>query len=84
MKQVKEGNVLTGTVSKRKQEDKGEINAEVTAKLKKRLDLSERDTIKMLNILRKNNVKVEKNVMGVLKEIGSCLVEEYENFDHGI
>ena len=79
LKQVKGGNVLTVTIGKRKQEDKCEINAEVTAKLKKRLDLSERDTIKMLIILRKNKVKVEKNVMRKLKEIGSCLEEEYEN-----
>ena len=53
LKQVKGGNVLTVTVGKRKQEDKCEINAEVTAKLKKMLDLSKRDTIKMLNILSK-------------------------------
>ena len=53
LKQVKGGNVLTVTIGKRKQEDKCEINAEVTAKLKKRLDLSKRDTIKMLKILRK-------------------------------
>ena len=33
----------------------------------------------MLRILRAGNVKVEKHVLGILKEIGSSLEEEYED-----
>ena len=32
-----------------------------------------------MKILRRGNVKVEPNVMNILKEVGSSLDEEYEN-----
>ena len=55
---------------------KAYVDAEVAAKLKKSLDLSQRDTKKMLNILRKGNVKVESNVNEILEEIGKELVKK--------
>ena len=79
LRQLKGGQSLSVSVGKMKQEKSEEVDAEVAAKLKKGLDLSERETVKMLSILRAGNVKVEKNVMGILKEIGSTLEEEYED-----
>ena len=43
------------------------MDAELAAKVKKSLDLSKRDTKKMLKILRKGNVKVEKHVMDIIR-----------------
>ena len=51
----------------------------LVAKLKKGLDLSDRDTSKALKILRGGNVKVEKNVMDIISEIGSSLDKECQN-----
>ena len=70
---------MTVQVEKRKLEKTGEVDAEVAAKIKKGLDLSDRETEKMLRILRAGNVKVEKHVLGILKEMGSSLDEEYED-----
>ena len=77
--QMKGGSDLTISLGKRKSKDSGIVDAEVAAKLKKSLDLSQRDTKKMLNILRKGNVKVESNVNEILEEIGKELEEEYED-----
>ena len=77
--QMKGGSDLTISLGKRKSKDSGTVDAEVAAKLKKSLDLSQRDTKKMLNILRKGNVKVESNVNEILEEIGKELEEEYED-----
>ena len=33
----------------------------------------------MLSTLKEGNIKVERNVMEILKEIGSFLEKEYEN-----
>ena len=79
LKQIKGGKDLTVTLGKRKVEKESVVDAEVTAKVKKTLDLSKRQTRELLKILRKGNVKVEKNVMGILEEISSTLVEEYED-----
>ena len=57
----------------------GIVDGLLVAKLKKGLDLSNRETSKVLNILRRGNVKVEPNVMNILKEVGSSLNKEYEN-----
>ena len=77
--QLKGGNALHVVVGKQKVEEPGTVDALLTAKLKKGLNLSDNNTSKMLTILRKGNVKVEKCVMHVLKEIGSTLEEEYED-----
>ena len=51
----------------------------MAANLKKQLDLSGKDVKKALNILRKGNVKVEKNVTLILEEVGRTLEDEYED-----
>ena len=79
LKQIKGGKDLTVTIGKRKVEKESVVDAEVTAKIKKTLYLSKRHTLELLKILRKGNVKVEENVMGILEEISSTLVEEYED-----
>jgi hypothetical protein len=79
LSQMKGGSDLTISLGKRKSKDSGIVDAEVAAKLKKSLDLSKRDTKKMLNILRKGNIKVESNVNEILEEIGRELEEEYED-----
>ena len=55
------------------------VDGLLVAKLKKGLDLSNPEISKVLKILRRGNVKVEPNVMNILKEVGSSLDEEYEN-----
>ena len=45
------------------------MDAEVAAKLKKGLDLSGKDMKKALQILRKGNLKVEKNMTDILEEV---------------
>ena len=79
MKQMKGGADLRISVGQKKLKDNGLVDAVTTAKIKKRLDLSKRDTKEILNILRKGNVKVEKNVMKIVEEIGSNLEDEYED-----
>ena len=79
MKQMKGGADLRISVGQKKLKDNGLVDAVTTAKIKKCLDLSKRDTKEILNILRKGNVKVEKNVMKIVEEIGSNLEDEYED-----
>ena len=79
LKQMNGGSNLTVTLGKRKVGKDGIVDTEVAAKMKKSLDLSNRETIKILKILRQGNVKVEKNVMGILNEIGRTLEDEYED-----
>ena len=79
LKQLKGGNSLTVTLGKRMDGSVGQVDAEVAAKLKKGLDLSGKDLKKALHILRKGNVKVEKNVIDILEEVGSTLEAEYED-----
>ena len=55
------------------------MDALTAAKIKKRLDLSDREMRTMLSTLKEGNIKVERNVMEILKEIGSSLEQEYEN-----
>ena len=50
-----------------------------SAKVKKCLDLGHREMKTLLNILREGNVKVERNLMGVLEEIGRTLEDEYQD-----
>ena len=64
LRQIKGGNELTVTIGKKKIENNGVVDAELTAKLKKGLDLGKNETVKMLNILRKGKVKVEKTHYG--------------------
>ena len=69
------GNSLSLMVSfgQKKTDDGGIVDAEVAAKLKKGLDLSGKDMKKALHILRKGNLKVEKNVIEILEEVGRTL-----------
>ena len=57
------------------------VDADMAAKIKKGLDLGKNETSKLLHILRKGKVKVEKNIMDVLEEVGSTLEDEYENIE---
>ena len=70
---------LNVSMGKQKGNKSGIVDAELAAKVKKSLDLSKRDTKKMLKILRKGNVKVEKHVMDILDEIGGTLEDDYED-----
>ena len=79
LKQLSGGNHLTVTLGKIKEEKVGEVDAVVVAQLKKQLDLSLKDTKKVLKILRKGNIKVEQKVMAVMEEIGSTLESHYED-----
>ena len=79
LKQINGGTDLRVTIGKRKVEKERVVDAEVAAKVKKTLDLSKRQTIELLKILRKGNIKVEENVMGILEEISGTLEEEYED-----
>ena len=79
MKQMKGGADLRISVGQKKLKDNGLVDDVTTAKIKKRLDLSKRVTKEILNILQKGNVKVEKNVMKIVEEIGSNLEDEYED-----
>ena len=63
MKQMKGGADLRISVGQKKLKDNGLVDAVTTAKIKKCLDLSKRDTKEILNIRRKGNVMVEKYVM---------------------
>jgi hypothetical protein len=80
LKQMNGGNSLglKVTLGKTKKES-GIVDAEVAAKLKKGLDLSGKDMKKALHILRKGNLKVEKNVVEVLEEVGRTLEDAYED-----
>ena len=75
LKQMKGGNRLglKVTLGQNKDDDIGVVDADVAAKLKKQLD---KDVKKALHILRKGNVKVEKNVGEVLEEVGRLLEDE--------
>ena len=55
------------------------MDAEVAARLKKEVDLSGKDLKKALHILQKGKVKVEKNVIDIVEEVGSTLEDEYED-----
>ena len=79
LKQLKGGKSLTVTLGQKKEECVGHVDAEVAAKLKKELDLSGKDLKKALHILRKGKVKVKKNVIDILEEVGSTLEDEYED-----
>ena len=78
MRQLVGGNDLPISIGKTKK-GQGIVDGLLVAKLKKGLDLSDRDTSKALNILRGGNVKVEKNVMDIISEIGSSLDKECQN-----
>ena len=65
----------------RKAEKAGIVDSLVVAKMKKGLDLSQNDTKKILHILRQGNIKVEDNVLDIMKEIGSTLDNEYEDVE---
>ena len=78
IKQLKGGNNLTVGLGKQKKVH-GIVDGLLVAKLKKGLDLSNRETSKALRILRSGKVKVEQNVMDIMEEIGSSLDDEYEN-----
>ena len=54
------------TVGKIKDNNYGMVDADVAAKIKKRLDLGKNETSTLLHILRKSKVKVEKNIMDIL------------------
>jgi membrane-associated HD superfamily phosphohydrolase len=88
LNQLKGGNKLSVKIGQNKGEDAGIVDALTVAKLKKRLDLSDREMGTCLKILKEGKVKVEKNVMEVLKEIGRSLEEEYDdvkmNFEKSI
>ena len=88
LNQLKGGNKLTVKIGQKKGEDGGIVDALTVAKLKKRMDLSDREVGTCLKILKEGKVKVEKNVIEVLKEIGRSLEEEYEdvkmNFEKSI
>ena len=66
LKQLKGGNSLTVTLAKRTEDSIGQVDAEAAAKQKKGLDLSGKDQKKALHILRKGNVKVEKNIIDMM------------------
>ena len=68
-------------VGKIKNDNYGMVDADMNAKVKKGLDLGKNETSKLLHILRKSKVKVEKNIMDVLEEVGSTLEDEYENIE---
>ena len=72
LKQMNGGNSLSLMVSfgPKLTDDGGIVNAEVAAKLKKGIDLSGKDMKKALHIFRNGNLKVEKNVIQILEEVG--------------
>ena len=84
LKQLKGGKDLRVTVGKIKNDNYGMVDADVAAKIKKGLDLGKNETSTLLPILRKSKVKVEKNIMDVLEEVGSTLEDEYESNENGI
>ena len=79
LKQMKGGNNLSIQIGKNRNKPGGVVDALTAAKIKKRLDLSDREMRTMLSTLKEGNIKVERNVMEILKEIGSSLEQEYEN-----
>ena len=79
LRQLHGGNDMTISVGKQDMKGQGIVDGLLVAKLKKGLDLSDRDTSKALKILREGNVKVEQNVMDIIHEIGSSSDEEYQN-----
>ena len=78
LKQLRGGNDMRVKLGKQKKVYRI-VDGLLVAKMKKGLDLSNRDISKVLKILRSGNVKVEPNVMNILEEVGSSLDEEYEN-----
>ena len=78
LKQLRGGNDMRVKLGKQKKVYRI-VDGLLVAKMKKRLDLSNRDISNVLKILRRGNVKVEPNVMNILEEVGSSLDEEYEN-----
>ena len=80
LKQMNGGNSLCLKVTLgQNKKDSGIVDAEVAAKLKKGLDLSGKDMKKALHILRKGNLKVEKNVAEILEEVGRTLEDAYKD-----
>lgn len=79
LKQLSGGNHLSITVGKKKEKTNGEVDVVVVAQLKKQQELSSKDTEKALRILWKGSIKVEKNVMNVIHEIGSTLEDHYDD-----
>ena len=79
LKQLSGGIHLSITVGKKKEKTNGEVDVVVVAQLKKQQELSSKDTEKALRILWKGSIKVEKNVMNVIHEIGSTLEDHYDD-----
>ena len=64
LNQLKGGNKLSVKLGKRKGEDIGVVDALTAAKVKKQLDLGDREVVTMLKILKEGKLKVEKNCDG--------------------
>ena len=80
LKQLKGGNSLRvklGTGQKKK--PKVVLRSQTIAKIKKKLNLSDRATEKLCHILREEEVDVEKNTRRFLKDVDQLLMPYFEN-----
>ena len=80
LKQLRGGNSLRVKLGEgKKTKPKVMLKSQTIAKIKKKLNLSERATEKLCHILREDEVKVEKNTRRFLKDVDHLLMPYFEN-----